>query len=64
MLERPTIYECAFRDDYDNVGGVVSDQAEADEDTSLRNRALMAVGKIKQSFETHTVILNHFQYLI
>ena len=45
-----------FRDDYDNVGGVVSDQAEADEDTSLRNRALMAVGKIKQSFETHTHI--------
>ena len=27
------------------AGGVVTDQAEADEDTSMKNRALMAVGK-------------------
>lgn len=26
------------------TGGVLSDQAEADEDTSLKNRALMAIG--------------------
>ena len=31
---------------YDNyAGGVVKDQAEADEDTSLKNRALMAIGE-------------------
>ena len=28
------------------AGGVVTDQAEADEDTSLKNRALMAVGML------------------
>ena len=27
------------------VGGVIKDQAEADEDTSLKERAAMAVGK-------------------
>ena len=30
---------------YYDVGSVVKDQAEADEDTSLKNRALLAVGK-------------------
>ena len=29
-----------------SAGGVLSDQAEADEDTSLKNRALIAIGKI------------------
>lgn len=27
------------------IGGVVTDQAEADEDTSIKNRALMAIGE-------------------
>ena len=27
------------------IGGVITDQAEADEDTSIKNRALMAIGK-------------------